>query len=105
MDRYKEGIDKWLFDTKFYVTDYAGGTYKIYKLFERDGEILIQMDIKNNFTHYGFGHVVTLDYFTQSYELYISDELRDRAMADIFKATESEMRVIVDGVVKFAESN
>lgn len=105
MDRYKEGIDKWLFNTKFYVNDFAGGTYKIYKLFERDGEILIQMEIKNDVTHYGFGHVVPLDYFTQHYELYIGDMLRDRANADTFRATETEMRAIVDGVVKFAESN
>jgi hypothetical protein len=105
MDRYIFGMDTLLFKLEFYVNNYAGGTYKIYKLFERDGEILIQMDIKNDFTHFGFGHVVPLDYFTQTYELYMGDELRDRAITDIYRATETEMSAIVDTVVEIAEGN
>jgi hypothetical protein len=101
MDRMRKDIDKWLFDYKFYVNNYGGATYKIYTIFERAGELFVQLSIKNNLVHYGFGDVVSLDYFTQTHEIFNEGNEFSKA----FRVNDEEMEEIVNSVIEYAEGN
>jgi hypothetical protein len=95
----QKNIDKWLFDMEFYVNGYGGGTYKIYTLFERAGELFVQLSIKNNLVHYGFGDVVSLDHFTQTHVIFNN---RDE-FAEAFRVNDEDMEKIVNSVIEYAE--
>ena len=100
MDRYIFGMDTLLFKLEFFVNNYAGGTYKIYTLFERNREILVQMNIKNSNSYFGFGHVVPLDYFTQTYEIF-----NEGYFSKALRVNDKEMEEIVNCVIEYAEGN
>lgn len=100
MEPYNSDSDKLINRCKTYINNYCGGSYKVFTVFERDGEIYVQLSLKNDAVEFNMGKVVNLEYFTQN-----NSVLFNKDGFEIFNANENEMESIVRSVEEYLASS
>jgi hypothetical protein len=100
MEPYNSDSDKLINRCKTYINNYCGGSFKVFTVFERYGEIYVQLSLKNDAVEVNVGTIATLEYFTQN-----NSVLFNKDGFEIFNASENEMESVVRCVEEYLLEN